>query len=281
MAYVLDPNKDKDEEEKQGQQPQGGPEQIVSGQSGQVGAGAGQTGQAAAAPKATGAGAATRSGSWTNLSTYTKANEGNDAAMGQKVQGAVDQTGQQALAQRGTYGQAATTAATAATVTDQGIIEQLKNSPTAVNKDDFAKQYSATYSGPQDYTRVEGYQPTAKAQNATAQFADQASGNQSERATALARSDVYGRPSYTRGERNLDSFILGSGAAGQKSLQDVRQNYGDGSAFRNDWDTLLKQIGGAGEADSMLGKAKATTEKTAADTKAAFKGAVDPLAAEL
>lgn len=290
MPFVLDPNLEDDKKDQGGEAASPGGTQIVSGQSGVVGSGAGSAG--AGAPAAGAAPKATRSGSWTNLTSYLDANQGNDAAMGQKVQGAADTAGAKATTAGGTFKTNADTDIAKNTVTEGGVVGQIAADPSKVNKSAFDAQKTAEYKGPKAAVDIAGWNDADKAYKGASDIAGLAAGKdeaaskagvsgQDQRASVLGRTDVFGRPSYTQGEKNLDSFILGGGAQGQQSLQQIQNQYGAGSQFQGGWGELQKQIGGIGQAGSAIDNAKLTTDKTRTDTIGAYDTAASGLKTKL
>jgi hypothetical protein len=112
-----------DEEEEQQGQPQQGAEKVLSGESSTVGGGpAGGSGgaQAAQAPKATSSGTG-----WSNLTSYVKANEGQDARMGGAVKDKYQQGQSGAQSTVTNYDTTANQKVQNATVSDSGLVDQL------------------------------------------------------------------------------------------------------------------------------------------------------------
>lgn len=299
MAYLLD-----DEERKaqqQGQQPQGA-EQVMTGPSsgvitpGESGTGQAQQSQAASAPKAGG-----NIGGFTNLQSYVTANQGNDAAMGQKVTGVVGADAQKSDAATQNFQGAGSSAVTAGTTTqDKGLFDTVKNNAAGVASDPsksaaWQQQLAGHYSGPDGASKVAGYEDAQKASDTIKTDLTQASGDNVGRQGLLDKA--YGRANYTSGEKGLDSFLLGAGADGQKSLADIQSNYGKNATQFGDATTAMdKSIGDAQNtskataeaARGVLGQAgqasedgiKAAQQKLAASSAAGqqqFQGILDGL----
>lgn len=218
MAYLpYDPQQDQDEQAQQ----QGQPQVLGSAAAGTI-TGSGAGGAQAQTPKGT------RSGSFTNLMSYVNANKGNDAAMGSTVRGAVDQQASKAENAVGTFKTAAQTAADKGTVRqDDTVLNAIKNPTAGVVTDgvkkSFGERINAAYGGPAAVTDVEGYSD-AQAQQGKLNSLVKQTGEGYEGASQLV-DKVYARPSYNRGERSLDAFVLSSGDAGQRALGDIQQTY--------------------------------------------------------
>lgn len=117
MAYIP---QDDDEENKDQQQ---GSEKVLSGESSEVGSAPGSTQSGAAAPKPTNSG-----GGWTNLTSYVKANEGQDTRMGEAVKGAYGATQTNAQNAQNAYQNNARSAVQSGTVRDNsGVVNTLNS----------------------------------------------------------------------------------------------------------------------------------------------------------
>lgn len=185
----------------------------------------------------------TSSGSWTNLQQYVTANDGNDAQMGNKIKSGVEQRANQASEMGNQYSTTASSQIDQGTVRDQGIIDAVKTSPTAITQDEqkraqFDKQWDAYYGGPQQTTDIEGYQQAGQQYN-TVQ--DRAQNAQTQQGRQALLQDEYSRPNYTRGENTLDSFVLGAGNQGRQVLGDINREYGN---YAQGWQGILDQVQG-------------------------------------
>ena len=193
--------------------------------------GAGGAAAAAAAP--------THSGSFTNLNDYVTANAGNDATMGNAVKsGAQGATSTADTALTGFQGDTSK-AIEGGTVRDDGTNAKVTALSTAqtgaapIDDKQFGRQYNANYKtdgGPQNVASAAGYGDTNSAVNKVADFHSGVTGDNAARGGLL--NDIYGGAGqqYSKGERSLDSFILGSGQQGQQALSDVgasTNGYGD------------------------------------------------------
>jgi hypothetical protein len=266
MAYLTDPNLDEEDQNQAGAPPQA---KGLGGEGGIIGAGApqatggGANGQAKA--QQGGQPAPTSSGAWTNLNRYLDANQGADARMGQGVRGVADtragdyQQKAQGVETAGRQG------AQAATVTDSGVVGQLKaigsgQGAQGLKKDAFEKQYNAAYSGPQAASDTAGWGDAQTAVGKVQGMGQMASQGQAGRESLL--NETYGTDGqrYQQGEKRLDSFILGGGQAGNQAVEKIGQDYGKyGENFQN----LSRML------DDTYGKAKSATEATRLATRSA------------
>lgn len=250
MAYL--PIEDEDENQTEQQ----GAERVLSNSSGQIDAGSGQGGgsvSGGASPRPT-----QGSKGWTNLQNYVAANEGTGQRMAGDVSSKVTQRASDASQAGQSYATTASERVRQGTANvDNDILKAVREAPTTIAGDEgkkqaFNQQLNATYAGPQAYSDIEGFQDAGKKYKGVAQNADQARTFEG-RSTLL--DDVYGRPSYTRGEKNLDSFLIGGGD-GRDQMEAVAKNYGTGSQFENSWDELLSKVSG------QIDQGRATTDAT-------------------
>lgn len=242
MATILD-----DDQNKQQQGQTQGSEQVV-GNGGSAGTIDAQgSGGGASTPPAQAGG-----GGFTNLQSYVTANQGNDAAMGQQVQGLVANDAKTATDQTGAYQSGAQSQIASSTVNqDQDVQSRIKDNASSINKDAFDKQYNASWSGPTTADQYQGYGDAQKATDKVTSEAKSAGGDNTARQGLL--SQVYARPDYGQGEQTLDSFILGSGQGGQQALQNINQQYGNfGQNFTD----------AAGAVQSAIDQGKKTTQAT-------------------
>lgn len=271
-----------DEDEEQHGQPEQGAEKVLSGESSTVASGpAGGTG-AAAAPKPTGSG-----GGWTNLTSYVKANEGQDARMGEAVKGKYEQGQAGARSTVDNYNTTATGKINSATVADSGLVGRLNavkpptpasqpasaapaapapQAPAAPLTADAASQFAAQttgYKGPNAAWDVDGFGSAERGVSDTVAAAGMANDFEGRR-TYL--KDIYGEPRYSAGEQRLDSFITGAGSGGRAALDDVQNQSGQ---LKTGWEDLVNRVGGD------IDTARTTTNNTKDQTLQAYQGAVD------
>lgn len=229
MATQQNFNDDEDEENQNG-------EQVLSNPTGGQGSAPGQgASQQSSQPSET------KSGSWTNLMDYVGANQGNDAKMGEAVKGSIDSRANQAQSMADDYSNRANEQIESGTVRDQGIVDSVKTNAADVAKnqrEQFDKQWNAYYQGPNQAADIQGYGDTG-AQYKAVQDRAQAAQSHEGRKTLL--EDQYNRPTYTAGEKNLDSYILGSGSQGRQVLNDINQQYG---GYASGWDNLVDSVSG-------------------------------------
>lgn len=263
MPYFNDPNMEEDQGQGQGQQP------IVSGASGVVTGAGQQQGVNGAAAGADGKG--TRSGSWSNLVSYLDANKGRDAQLGQDVVnrtvGADDKSAQEA---QQTFQQSANRAIQSGANRDQSLAQNISSGNMSSLKNIDKKAYTPVYNGPASADQINEYaaaqQATQKVQN-TAKLLDQGSEGRGQ-----LLEKAFGRPTYTQGERNLDSFILGGGQGGAKALDDAKSQYAN---YGQRWQGLVDSV------NQQATQAKADTDATRAAIQAAAKKRSDDYRAQL
>lgn len=250
MAYLPESELEKEQKKQAGVVT---PEKIVSAESGTI--------SSAAAPVSSPSSGQPKqsSGSFTNLQNYVKANQGNDAGIGNRVQQVVSGSANKADQARTGYVNTATQAVNSATVKDNNVIEAVKNNPANVNKADFQKQYNATYQGPQDYTTIGGYQDAISTTKGVEDRVKAASGT-STGAQSLVK-EGFSNPRYTAGEQRLDSFLLTAGDQGKQALSDIRSTYSDYGQRLTD---------ASQNVSNLIDTGRQTTEQTRADTRAAF-----------
>ncbi len=242
MAYFDTMNNDDDEEN------QGSEQVLSSGQGSTLG------GQAGSAAPASGGVASnpTKSGNWTNLTSYVDANKGADEAMGAKVKGTFEDTSMQAK-EKGTGFKTGTESTIAANTIQDTTSKQLAEDPMKVKADEFARQYEASWAGPNAASEAEGYEDVNKIVDSQKQKATQIQDFSGRQAIL---SDVYKNPQYRAGEKRLDSFIMGAGEGGQRQIAESK---GIADQDANDWTAMLDAI------NQGIGAGKETTNR-AADT---------------
>lgn len=250
MAYTYDPNLT---EEQRQQQAQG-----QAGQGGGAAAAGGPTPQAGATPKASTSTGGTQSGQFTNLQQYLGANANQQfgSKVAGKVQGDVDtanQTQQQAGQEFGNQVTAGTTAY------DQQLADEAKNNASDVYNDEskrnkFTNMRDAAYKGPNALTDL-GDQYT-KAQGANQNAEKAAQQTQSEEGQKALLGNYYGRPTYSRGETNLDQFLVQNDKSAQPKFQQAREGAGQLQGnFQNLQNTL------SGQAQQGAATTQATKDK--------------------
>jgi len=250
MAYLP---QDENQEQQQNQQQDDSSatqEKVLGGES----AAAPTTGNTAAPNAVAGSQPkATKSGSFTNLMNYVGANAGNDAKMGQAVNNAVKTQADTAQTKTNEWAGKANQQVAANTVQQDTQLQQnLVNDPTKVNKEQLNAQVTARYDGPQRADDVEGYTDVRQAYNQVDNRVQQAGGDLNQRTGLL--DEVYNRPTYTGGEKRLDSFILGTGEGGKAQLKNIQDTYGN---FRSNFDNASTNV------NQQIGTGRDTTVATA------------------
>lgn len=115
-----------------------------------------------------------------------------------------------------------------------------------LDQEAFNDLYNATYKGPTQDTLVDvtGYGDTANAYKGVSDFANMAGGVNSDVSSRGAVLDeTYNRPGqrYQRGERTLDSFLLGAGEGGVAEINNLANTYGN---YDNNFQNILGVLGG-------------------------------------
>lgn len=248
MAFVAD--QDEEQQQQAGQPQQAGP--VLGAPAAAPAQGGGQAPAASSGkPKQS------RSGSFMNLNNYLQANQGNDAQMGQAVRGAVDNQAGNATRALGGMQQEATQQIDRGTVRQDATVQDaIKTSPTQFkNNEDltnkFQQQYNASYAGPQSATDVRSYGDTRQAFEKVRGLVGASQGGYQGAQNLVGQT--FRNPSYTQGQRSLDSFILGGGKQGQQALQGIKKDYGD---FDGNFSNAENQINAAAQT------ARATTDAT-------------------
>ncbi len=246
MATILD-----DEDQKDNQN-----EQVLSNGSGTI-EGQGSSG-AAPAGQTQGQGGG---GGFTNLQQYVTANQGNDAAMGQKVEQNVGQNAQAADQNINQYQSGAQDKVKQGTVTqDQSVSDALKSSPEQIVgnqnlKSQFDKQYNAQFTGDTQASAYQGYDAATKSAGKVQEQGQNAGGDNAARRNLL--NDVYARPDYATGQQALDSFLVGAGDQGKQSLKNINQTYGTYGQKATDATNAVQ-----GQIDQGIATSKATQDAT-------------------
>jgi hypothetical protein len=113
----------------------------------------------------------------------------------------------------------------------------ITNSPTAFDgntalTDQFKEQYNASYGGPNDASDVGSYGDTRHSFEKVGNLVGASQGGYQGAQHLVGQT--FKNPSYSRGQKSLDSFILGGGSQGQQALSGIKNSYGTfGSNFTN------------------------------------------------
>lgn len=240
MASIINPQ-DEDQDEKE----QAGPQQVTSGQTAVVG----QEGASASSPTGT------KSGRFTNISNYLKANQGYNAQGGGlagKIAGNIQNKGQEVKQQ---VGQAKSEFDASAqknrTQFDENTVNSALKDPSSFvqngqNVDKFQQQLNAKYQGPTDLQNVDSLQNKAQnLQNLTKQTV-------SEGGRFDLLKQMFNKPTYTGGQQRLDNLLLQGNQNQLKNLTGTRRIGGE----------VATQFGGARE--DAISKAQAFKDEAAA-----------------
>lgn len=222
MAYVA--NLKEDEEKKQGQAGANlvGGEQTSSGQSSVI-SGSGESMPQGESQAAQTSKAGSGSG-WTNLSQYTDANRGNDAAMATDLRQTQGEYINQARDASQSLLNTSKSEASQAQLTGwDDISKNLTSNPSSVSKDEFDKYYNYQYQGPKDVAGVSGFQQTDDQFKNLGELS-QRSNDFSGVASLLNETYGQGDKRYNRGQNTLDTFITRQGDQGSKALSDFRSD---------------------------------------------------------
>jgi len=251
MAFTYDPNMTEEQRQQAAQQ--------SSGQAGAPVAGGPQAADAPAA-KSTNSTGGTQSGQFTNLQQYLGANANQQfgSQVAGKVQGDVD-TANQKQQQAGNEFR---TQAQAGTVDyDEQLANRAKTNASEIYNDEnqrnnFTKMRDARYAGPNQLTDVADAYTGAQGANQNAQKAAQATTSEEGQKALLGQ--YYGRPTYSRGETNLDQFLVQNDQSARPKFQQTREQAGQ---LEGNFQTLQQQL--AAEGQQAAQKTEATKQRVA------------------
>jgi hypothetical protein len=208
MASILNPNQEDNNEENQ----QNGPQQVSSGEAATVGGGMS-------------AGPGTKSGRFTNISNYLKANQGYNqqgGGLAGKIAGNIKEQGNQASQNiNKAKSEFEQNAQANRTQFDSGLVNNALNNATDFAQNDqnvtnFQKQLNAKYSGPEALQNANLLQNQAQnVQNLTAQTA-------SEGGRYNLLRNMFNKPTYSTGQQKLDNLLLQGNRNQLKSLTGTR-----------------------------------------------------------
>lgn len=162
-----------------------------------------------------------------NTQDYVKANQGQN--FGSQVAGDVGNVAKDAVSSLGNVQNTFKQQADANTVKrDEGIFNQLRGGRAAdiVGNADNLKRYNtmanARYGGPKELSQVEGFGDLAQKYGKARSYLDNTATDQGRYALL---GDLYNRPNYTSGMRNLDQTILQADPNSRNQLQGLRDKY--------------------------------------------------------
>jgi hypothetical protein len=195
VAYDLY-SEDEDEKNKQAEAEGGGPSGIITGN------GPGPS----AAPQSK---ASDGTGEYVELTRYLDANR--DRHQGEQVAGRVGEDVTGAEAAQNELGSTFRTQADQNVIqSDDGLLQEVKDSPTAVSADSakkaaFTRQRDAEYKGPTLLEDLDGYGGVL---TKTSAAKEASTSSKSEPGRDAILEKYYGRPQYTGGERALDQYLV-------------------------------------------------------------------------
>lgn len=182
------------------------------------------------------------SGQYTNIQTYLDANKQQASQMGTQVADKIKSTGQEARDQIQTATQDFSKQVDQGTIKNldtarneaKGIVDQAKSQAyTQKLSDDqmnrFKEVSTAQYKGPQDFESAGLYQPTNQKVQKTAQYSQM---SDSEPGRYQLLNEVFARPDYSAGQKNLDNLLIQNDSGTKQKLADARTAVADvGGAF--------------------------------------------------
>lgn len=212
MAFLPTSEKDKEEEKAAGAQSS---ENVLSSASGAVGGGAGTAAPAASSSSANSSGGT----GFVNLQSYLDANKEGASRMATGLAGAVQEKADTARGSVDTARSQFDEQAKQNRITGADeVMKKIKAGRAAeVDKDRFGRVTSGKYAGP---TGLVGEDQAASAVQKARQARD-LTGTSEGRHTLLR--DVYGRPTYTKGESRLDQALVAADPTSRQQFKDVRE----------------------------------------------------------
>lgn len=252
---------------------QAGGQQLSKGSAyasqGQATGGAGASGSPVAKP-------GTSSGAWTNLNKYLEANRGQGARMAGTVAQSID-------SKVGAFKDDATKVETgigqqvdAGSFKGADVSGQVKADPTKVSKDQFKAQWDAFYKGPKDAQQADGAGLARVGGQKTAIDQDlKDTGTTGGQMRLLG--DTYASPTYSRGEKTFDSFLVGTD--GGDELAGVR---GRNTGFADGWQGIHDRIGTkVGEATKATDAARESVRGAWNEANTGIRGRIDKAKGEV
>ena len=171
-----------------------------------------------AAPKK--AGSPASSGSWVNLQQYVNANKDQANKMGEAVVGTADTAGQEA--QQATQNFQAKVPQKTQQYSAQDLESQYYANPNADKSSYQNIKTTGGYTGPKSLEEA-GYGAAESAVNK----ANERLGNlQTEQGRQQVLGDVYGKPSYTGGQKTFDNLLLQNTSGVQNKVAEAQNRWG-------------------------------------------------------
>lgn len=199
-----------------------------------------------------------------NIQSYLDANQSQGDQMGQKIQGTVDSSAQDATQKVNDFQSKAPTVAAYDPSAAYKNITNLSDQDKATYN-----QNKQGYQGPTSLDKVDGYDDTQKSVSKASTQVGQA-GNESGQRQLL--KDTYGRPQYTAGENALDQSIVQNSPNSRKGFEDLTQKYsGLSDMFNNAAQSVGKSVNAA------QSQGLANQQAIASGEVAARSGLLDPI----
>lgn len=216
-----------------------------------------------AAPSAAVAKPQSRSGSWTNLTSYIDANKDQAAGMAGTVTSNIDKNASEAGQAGQAYASSVNDEVKKNTVDNTGFVNKVATAPGQVTSDDWAKA-TAGYQGPSNATGTQAYADTNKKIGDVRNSVDTLGTAEGRQQTV---KDTFARPEgYTQGENTLDSYLLSAGGGGQK-LNDFQSGFKANNATSG-WEGLLSGLG------SNIQTAKTNSDTAVKNARSAVDGSI-------
>jgi hypothetical protein len=251
----------------------------------------GPQGGGVATPGSTGTQSGTSSGRFNNLQKYIEANKDFHADQGGLAGQVVSGINQQAQnVQNNLQGAQNAFADQSQQSIDSfnhpDVVNQAFQDPTAFvqnqdNMDAFAKMRDAQYTGPKTLQDLSGDQNLAKLQVQSANVNDMVNQGQSESGRFNLLRNMFGNPSYTAGQQNLDNLIIQGQQGQMKQIQGARQIATDTANKLNQTEQNVEQTAAQagqqaqGIRDATRGQLNQTAQETANQAHQKYQQAYD------
>lgn len=162
--------------------------------------------------------AATRSGSWVNLQSYLDANKDNASKMSDDLTQKVDSEAQSSQDKLSSI-------KSPELVTNKSFddLDKTYYSNNNANKDDYANfKSNGGYSGPQQIDDVEGW---SDAYTSASQASNKLDQSKTEEGRKSLLQDVYARPNYSQGMKNLDNLLLQNDTSSKSKFENLQNKW--------------------------------------------------------
>lgn len=212
-----------------------------------------------------------RSGSWTNLNAYIDANKDNAESLGITISGNISNAGNQvrtgiqnsqddfnSLADKGTISNLGTAKQDSDSIVRQARTSAQYNQIGDDQANRFKEVSNAAYKGPQSLDASQYYSDTQSKLNKAKEYQTSA---QSDEGRFNLLKEMYNRPTYSQGQKNLDNLLLVGNQQAKTSIQNAATGLND---LQGSW-------------DQAIGNAASTAKQRAADSDAVRQYAQDQL----